>query len=527
MAVPAAALDVDELLGLALGADGASSDDDPQGELNAAEILELSGNLARGRRSKATQKRAAFRRRGLQEKQLNAQIHTFNRLGLAKTRDHHMRPMGGGKRKNLKVPGSAGWKRWSPEAILKSASTPATSTCRAMKAQGASPASALQTRAIKANAIVDAQDAGLAALVQQSRKRKLRFCINNNMYDETKLPFGKPTCRKRRCLAWHGQVTWSAEAGHVEDVDVVRAPRIMGRYTAATLWNLMAKGSDIAGLYPIGDALPVADYHATLTASDTHSVNVLFSKQLAAVLPPTHFTVSALCMQHRTGAVCEELSKPWALMPSSFCLATQLQHGDFHDDLTETVRAVLTKYLDIDEVFDDDELDDEGLRLCEFAAAILEDCHVASTSTNAEEDGDPAPGEEKRRKEAERFRAFFPPPWKGVLRHRCRAGCCGPTPCHDRLTSINTGTDLIMLVIFPHMTIPAANRYTKAFPVICRVGLMLQFHSLFKKAMRKLLLGRADNSDDDAVLNDANALVGAPADPIAHQRKLQASKTSA
>ena len=79
-----------------------------------------------------------------------------------------------------------------------------------------------------------------------------------------------------------------------------------------------------------------------------------------------------------------------------------------------------------------------------------------------------------------------------------------------------------MKVIFPHMTLPAANRYTKVFPVVCRVGLMLHFYGLPKKAMRRLLEGKADNSDGDAVLQHVDALVGAPADAIVHQRKLKA-----
>ena len=53
---------------------------------------------------------------------------------------------------------------------------------------------------------------------------------------------------------------------------------------------------------------------------------------------------------------------------------------------------------------------------------------------------------------------------------------------------------------------------------------MLQFYGLPKKAMRRLLEGKADNSDDDAVLQHVDALVGAPADAIVHQRKLKAKQ---
>jgi hypothetical protein len=377
--------------------------------------------------------------------------------------------------------------------------------------------------AIKSNTVLEAQEKCLSHLCDTSRKRKLRFYITNNMMDETKLPLGKPICRKRRCLAWHGQATWSSDINHVVDVDVARAPRILGRYTAATLYNLMAKSSDTTGLHPRGDALPDAHYHASLTATDTHSVNVLLSKVVSVDLPPKHFHIGSMCMQHRTGSVCEEVSKRWELLPPTFCLTTQLMHGDFHDDLKEAVRSTLTKYL---HVHDDGEpvgLDEAAERAHEFAKEILNQCYVGRTSDNqGEEEVDMAAAEARRRVEAERFLQFFRPPWQGVLQHPCPVGCCGPTPCHDRKVSIDRGTDLIMTIIIPHITRPAANRYTKVFPVAKQVCLMLHFNSVFKKSARKLLQGRTDNSDDEDVLHDANALVGALVDAIAHQRQLQA-----
>ena len=76
-----------------------------------------------------------------------------------------------------------------------------------------------------------------------------------------------------------------------------------------------------------------------------------------------------------------------------------------------------------------------------------------------------------------------------------------------------------MEVVIPHLTLPA-----KVDPVARRVSLMLNFNGVFKTGIRKLLLNKMDNSYDDRVLRDSNALVGAPVDVIVHQRKLQASE---
>ena len=226
-------------------------------------------------------------------------------------------------------------------------------------------------------------------------------------------------------------------------------------------------GSDTAGLHPNGEALPDAEYHGSLLALDTHSVNVLLSKWLPTVLDQKHFQISSYCTQHRTGSVCEEIAKQWGLLPPSFCLANRLQYGDFWDDLKEAVRAVLTKYLDCRNPMDQAEHNEEDIRLCGFARALLEICHEARLSDNQDDDDEAighVSGIRRRRVEVKEFLDFHPP-WTGVLIHPCPEGCC-----RDRSESIDRGTDLIMKVIFPYMTLPAANRYTKVFPVICRIG---------------------------------------------------------
>ena len=82
-----------------------------------------------------------------------------------------------------------------------------------------------------------------------------------------------------------------------------------------------------------------------------------------------------------------------------------------------------------------------------------------------------------------------------------------------------------MKIIIPKMTDPAANRYTKIFPVCLQTCLMLHFYSVMPKAVRWLTQGSTGHSDEDnEVLGDPDAILGAPANPILHMRKLQAKQ---
>jgi hypothetical protein len=516
------ALGVDEILQFVQDDDHGQDSDavavDGREVLAASRCRRQPSGRQLGQRCKVGAKRCGARR-------LEAQIHTFNRAGQARTIDHRIIAPKKSQTQRGKSKGSSSWRKWTPECVLKAAEAIPTSSGRSGKPEGGSSRTALQCRHIEAQCVLIGQEEGLKGLVAQSRKRKFRFYITNNMMDETKLPFGKLAPRKRRCLAWHSQATWSAHEDHLEDVDVIRPPRVLGRYTAATLWNLMARGSDSAGLHPRGEALPSADYYATLMAADTHSVNVLTSQCVASVQEPNHFSATLFCLQHRTGSVCEEVANKWGLLPPSFCLATNIQQGDFYDDLKVAVTAVLNKYLCVvqpsDPSCDPNEFGEEESRACEFALELLEVCYVQTRSTNNDID-DGVGAETKRRTKAKAFLQFFPPPWKGFLLHPCPSGCCGPTPCHDRAVSVDSGASLIMDVIIPHISRPAANRYTKIDPVVRTIALMLHFYNIFQKAMRTLLKGKVDHSDDDQVLRDVDALVGAPVDVIVHQRKLQA-----
>ena len=496
-----------------------ADDDRDSCPLDARAVLNLAapghGSHCRGRGStlKKLQKK---RQRQIKHKQASAQFHYFDRQGYGRTADFSLL-QADSKKKRFRVFGKGQHKRWRPEAVLRASESAACSS-RTSGPEGSGNASNLQCRSIEAECIISGQDAGIQKINAESRKRKLDFFITANMYDETKLPFGKPS-RKRRCLAWHGQVTYCKQGGDVQDADVIRPPRLLRRYTAATLWNLMAKSEDTCGLQPCGDARPEAQYHGTITIADSHSVNHLVNKNLEVSLPPSNFLLGSLCMQHRAGSVCEEVAKRWNLIAPTLCLANQMEHADFYEDLQLSVTAVVDKYLNLVTPEAAARKAQSARGLCKFAEELLAVCHVSTLPSN--QDGDDV-NEGKRAAEAKDFLKFFPPPWADSLDHPCPAGCCGVAPCADRATSVQRGSKLIMTVVLPHISRPAANRYTKVFPVVCRGALILNFFTVFKKAIRRQLQNRHDNSDDERVLNNPDAVVGAPADAISHHRKLQA-----
>ena len=147
-------------------------------------------------------------------------------------------------------------------------------------------------------------------------------------------------------MAWHGQFSYKeVDNDTVVDIDVARAPQVMGRYTAATLAAVMGNESDLFGISPSPETLPACSLRATMTTSDSHSVNKLLSKWLSLTPEPNHFHLASYCIQHRTGSVCEAIGAQWGFMPGTFCLATQLEHKDFYTDVENAVKQVVSKYL--------------------------------------------------------------------------------------------------------------------------------------------------------------------------------------
>ena len=279
---------------------------------------------------------------------------------------------------------------------------------------------------IYANRIDEGQNKGLESMRAQSRESPLKWFITNNMFDETKLPIGWPSTKRVSCLAWHSQVSWSRKLAsglvEIKDEDVIRSPRLLKSYTAATLWNLCAAADDTGGLYPRGDAMPDAEYCGSLASTDSHSVNLLLFKNLVSALPPHHFLLAALCTQHRTGSVVEEISKKWGLLPCSFCLAARLENADFHDDLRDAVQAVLNRYLNVASGLEDP-AGEADICMARFAEELLYECHVAPCSDNQDRDAAQEKSQEGiRQEEAASRLAFFPPPWTGPMNHDCPLG---------------------------------------------------------------------------------------------------------
>ena len=211
------------------------------------------------------------------------------------------------------------------------------------------------------------------------------------------------------------------------------------------------------------------------------------------------------------GSCAEEVAKQWIFLGPCFCLARLLGHDDFYVSLKAAVHSTLIKYLDVVPAPSEEEPDRD---LSEFAGLLLRICYVTSHDmTDAAKTG----AEERRKQDANQFVSFFRPPWCGTMTHVC-AGCC----C-DRMEAVTKGTDLIMKVMLPRMTEPAANRYTKIFPVVLQITLALNFFTVVKRAVLRLLRQNSDGSEDDEeVFQNPDAMVGRPPDSIKHMRKVQA-----
>ena len=485
-------------------------------------------------RRSAEKKRQRRKKETAVSKRLDAQSLHFNNSGRARTFDHQMpivRPLARGA---VPAPprGRGQYKCSTPEYICKMAFRSPEAALRVVANDyGGGHAHARGCSMVAADLIEQRQSGEAAKRKRSSQRMPYDFYITNNMFDETRLfvaGFGKGT-KRQRVLAASGQVTWKAHGEHIRDQRVFKAPTVMRRYTAATCAAALGMPTDPTGLFPApipGPAFtrPLAKYYGNLMATDQHSVNVLCSKwviQNQREAGNNHFHAALFCVQHKTGAVVEAVTKFLGLLSPSFCLSSCLSYGDLADDIENNIRTILDDMLVVSDPADVCYSEAEE-RDVEFAKEMMEQCYVCSAHQDqGEEEENIDISVERRRKEAKELLDFIPLWGTSRAQHPCPAGCCGATAAADRSVSLDKACTLAKRIISPSITEPAANKYTKVDPVVRKVALMTNFLGIMRRAVAKRL-GRRDASGDvdDAEVVDVDAAIGIPRDPMQHHKNM-------
>ena len=100
--------------------------------------------------------------------------------------------------------------------------------------------------------------------------------------------------------------------------------------------------------------------------------------------------------------------------------------------------------------------------------------------------------------------------------HMCPAGCCGPTPCFSRETSLLKAEMYITRFILARTMPPAKNKWTKLHPAFMMVLLQVALYGLITAALedktntrffvlKASAFGQAHNADPDDDALDAGA----------------------
>ena len=511
----------------------------------AEEGMEASGQVSPEEGSEASEKRRRswkkffvhkFQRSRANTalKQLRAQALSMNRRGAARTGDHLMvvnktltarteilKPLrvrrGGTK--------TGKWKVHTPEAMCKAAFGNLNGSFKAKAVDGSSKSHAMKCTWTVAKIIHSAGEKVAVGLKRPLAQLEASgpvadgvvddFHINNNMFDESQLWLrdsqgGK---RRRRVLAAGCQVTRRKPGGNTLDIDIIRPPCPMECYTAATCASILAKPDDPTGLLPTGASAPKAKYFASITATDSHSVNKLLSKWIskeqASGQGETNFHVAMYCTQHKTGNAVQQVTEYLGLIRPGFALAACLQAGDIAKDLDDDLEAVLEQQLEIVDPATAalDAPDDTRA----FLRELLEQCHVGPPASVHV--GPLASERSSRAKEADEIVPFFAASGQGKrLRHVCPAGCCA-----NRAESIKKAHMLVRRLVVPCISEPAANKYTKVDPVMRKLAIACNFVGLLRRAFARKFKENGDSESDIS----SDAALGAPRDANRHWRKVK------
>ena len=303
------------------------------------------------------------------------------------------------------------------------------------------------------------------------------------MFDETKrwyIMLDKGY-RHLSTLLHHEQVTW-AEGTTAFDEDVVHTPKTLRHYSSAGQWSVLRE------IMRPGRR-PRARLYGTLTAKDSHPVNTLMLKHLRVVSPAMDVMLPSYCIQHHTGRCATDVAVDLKLFTRVWCLAKTFSEGDFHADLGDMIGQILE-----DPEYGLEAVNPEEFELADadlqrgFTESIMDRCfqhgEELGERTAFDQGERSASGDGVAEKLKEEFVAFFPLGWnrRRVL-HPCPAGCCGPTPCHDRATSVLKSQELVSRVILKRINQPARNKWTKMDPASQQTTLVVLFFYLIKQSL--------------------------------------------
>jgi len=314
--------------------------------------------------------------------------------------------------------GTGARKRWTPEAVLRAGFAPPTEKARHTGIDGASHAHALNSRITCAQAVEHQQEQGLKRLRDAAETEDLAFFISTNMFDASKFPV---RCRKNRrarlreVLASHSQVTWGTGGRQVFDQAFIRRPRVLRpAYTAGSQWAVVGEG-DAASIAPPPHKALRARFKASVTVSDSHTINKLTNKYARLVLPKTHLLLPCYCFQHRTGSGVEDITTTLGGFTDIWCAAKTFEDYDFVEDTKARIRAYAHKRCEVVETYEPREHDLPTA----FGEALLDECYVQGKFDH----GPAAPQVQQRTLKAKRFLKFFPTFSGPFCVYVCVCGC--------------------------------------------------------------------------------------------------------
>ena len=288
--------------------------------------------LGQGKKRKA-EKAAAF----------ESQAAFANSTGRNRTPDYSMPSSVGFKAVGQKGPGK--WKKWTPEAVLRTAFASENAAVRQVAEQvdGGSASHSALCKLFVAGLIFKQQEAGFARFLEQ-HEDGLEYALTNMMFDETELEINlhEVGLGAWSILASHSQMTFKEKDKDPVDFDFIRVPVALPNKQAATMWPALCAGE--GGLWP-GLSDVRAKLRAVLVTCDAAPANLKLLGHLTSVVDAKTLVLPFLCLQHRTGNVIERATKLLGTLTGSYAVAKTLRSGAVVRKLTANVRSILAQKL--------------------------------------------------------------------------------------------------------------------------------------------------------------------------------------
>lgn len=386
----------------------------------------------------------------------------------------------------------ATWREWLPSAVLRVAFAKAEGLREAARKNRSNHRHVAAIRACVANLYCEGQREQLARVLTLDKA----WQVFQLQWDETSVVVSLgANCSPESVCNIHGAILWGERDGAVNKEEIIMAPCVLARQTAACIVAALLARCPLA-LDSICDS---GCRTCVQLIGDSVSANRLAMRHLQNILPASCPILVSFCLQHQAALALRRTTTSMGFVGSLYSTVMILHSGTHLRALEISVGQLLDQKLEVLVG-----VEPRGEDVARFDA-LLEACYTDAAEAKRS----------LRRKEGDELKVMFS---GDIRRARILHHCAGATCCTDRAHSVHRATSAFMAPLNRRLPIPSLNRWLTLQPLICVFLVIMRLHNILARAEAQVV-GTVVRAPSAPVEQDPDIQAEHPEDEYRNQQR--------